>query len=484
MRLFRAAHISGDLEQAVVTTPDGTWLYDLEGRQPAADHEITLFFAHALDIEEIEDADLAMLSEERLRDRMRSSIDRARALHGMLVGMDRDLSAPTKRAGILEAERLISKDTIKQFVERRFLRSSDAERFDSTAARTAATDAKAPAAAELYKIVAGSHLPLIESLIRTSNPGNPDEALDAAREDGLVADLARAMHSGEEKRLTAALDGNEVRGRRRLAPQVRQRIEQEFLLLHGALRPLDPYPRPNRRPDDVRDLLMEGRPGHHWASANRTLNRFFVVNLEWVIAELGVNHTTTGEYFQEARRVIAHETAWPQETPFIFECSKIQIAPKKRHDAKLFGHAATIVVAMEMAATHMKSNINIYDYLRIFDAGFYIEGFDLPTLERCSDSIPDFERNVTEHSGQFEKSLVRQMAQGFTVSRHVAESIVSFVEQHLPGIEIGSVRRAGDAEASVYHSAPRRGAAPALRVPRYRAPEELPRIGDARFRKQ
>jgi hypothetical protein len=247
----------------------------------------------------------------------------------------------------------------------------------------------------------------------------------------------------------------------------------------------------NKRPEDVTRLLYGGETHSEWFPANRRANRFFVINLSSVIGHLDLDHTKAQPYFSRAQQAIADQTNWRTQFRFDYQSSHTQIFPGKQRLPKLFGHAATIIVAMEFAAAEIEPGYNVYDYLRILPAQYFVDRFDAAVRERLMQSHNAM--NVADRAAKFgaeraERSfdevclwkidqehstdLLQQITSGYCVTKYTAEKLAEFINEHYPEPKPFEIRSAG-AEA-VSNDLGTKNAAPALRVPRTRPTSELP----------
>jgi hypothetical protein len=250
----------------------------------------------------------------------------------------------------------------------------------------------------------------------------------------------------------------------------------------------------NRRPADVRDLMLESTPSDDWYAVSRKHNRFFVTNLGSVIDALGVDHTTSGPYFTAAEEAIKTETTWLADSGFTFSSSKTQIYPKDRGKAKLYGHAATIIVAMELYARERRPTFNVYDHLRILPAQYYVDRLDRTRLDALKANYLGLDKSTREEKfgrqappsfaeacihalGQVEEALLDQLVAGHCITRHVAQALVSFVAEGFPDqLHLGPVRFAGEEPSDPRSLLGNKSAAPALRVPRRFDISQLPPV--------
>lgn len=245
---------------------------------------------------------------------------------------------------------------------------------------------------------------------------------------------------------------------------------------------------PNRRPENVERLLVEGETHTHWFAANRKINRFFVTNLKEVVGHVGVEHTTAKTYFDDAKKVIKDQTKWYQQHPFEYESSHAQIYPNMVREKKRFGHAATIIVALELAAAEKRPDFNVYDYLRILPVQYFVDGFDESAHRQLIDAFskldPETRQAKFGKDGSFDeiclfeidqaqsKNLLAEMVSGHCITKYTARKFVDFVSTQFPEIPIGPVRSAG--EESENDRLGTKTPAPSLRVKRTWEIKELP----------
>lgn len=201
---------------------------------------------------------------------------------------------------------------------------------------------------------------------------------------------------------------------------------------------------PSRRPTDPISLLLHQDIGTLWQARNLKANRFSVLNLDVVIGEIGLDHTTSAPFFQQAKTEILASN-WRTLRNFEYGCSHTQIYPPVRNEARRFGHAATAVVAMELAAAKRVPGYDVYDKLRILPATYFVDGFDREQYDLAKAADPNFEENCLKAIGQeFDKGLVYQHCCGMTITKPVAEGVLKFVKLVLPKSTLGPVLCVGD----------------------------------------
>lgn len=244
----------------------------------------------------------------------------------------------------------------------------------------------------------------------------------------------------------------------------------------------------NQRPQNVADLMFEAETYDGWFSANWKHNRFYVLNAKKLIGDLKLEHTKGAPAFTEAKRIINEDTDWPTQFAFDYGCSHTSIYPDKIESAKSFGHAVTIIVALEVWAASHNSSINVYDYLRIIPAQYFVDQLDKKRLADLAkhhneltedektakfgvDARLSFNKLCVQRISQINENLLLQMVSGMCVTRLVGENLIAFINEHYPeDLHIGPVLPCGSDDA-VSPGLGRKNAATALRVPKLRAPE-------------
>ncbi|MDP3737497.1 MAG: hypothetical protein Q8R02_08905 [Hyphomonadaceae bacterium] len=219
-------------------------------------------------------------------------------------------------------------------------------------------------------------------------------------------------------------------------------------------------------------------------------NRFYILNLQTVIGKLGIAPTTMSNAFKEFGPLIAQETEWAKQVPAKFGCNHTHIQTTKQLQPKQFGHAVTIIFVLDKYAQKIGADFDVYDYLRIIPAQYFIDGFDkdhynalvkfyaeMKVADRIAifgdDPPPNFDVACLNAIDQPPKSgLILQMAWGFCVTRYVADHVRQFINSKFPkDRHVGLVLASG--QESNTEGASSKNAASDLRVPRLRAVEEL-----------
>ena len=249
---------------------------------------------------------------------------------------------------------------------------------------------------------------------------------------------------------------------------------------------------PNQRPERVDTLLYGGEVSSNWYFANRRANRFRIVNIVDVLEKLELDHTTARSYFRDANKEIQTNTDWYNQFKFEYDASHVQIYPDKLLKPKLFGHAATIIVALEFAARDKSPDLNVYDYLRILPIQYFADRLDADRLRNIENYFASLSpANRAERFGadsidktfeqtclaaieqEYSERLLSQIVAGYTITKYTAEKLVEFLNSACPqNLQIGPVRAAGD--DAITEKLGYRNAAPSLHVPRRRAPSDLP----------
>lgn len=248
-------------------------------------------------------------------------------------------------------------------------------------------------------------------------------------------------------------------------------------------------PGTNKRPQSVVSLLTERELHSEWFIHANRKNRFFVTNLGTVLNLLPIGgHTKAGSYFKEAERIVREETEWGKQYAFEYRSHPRHLSDQKRLQAKLFGHAATIIVAMEVAAQQLKTQVNVYDLLRILPAHFFVDLFDqqrLTKLIEVYDAMPEadkvtrfgpekagfsFERQCLSAIAQPNSDdLLKQVTSGHCLTKFTAGLLMSFVNTHFDSaLHVGPVLVSGADAARTNLGTD--SVAPSLRVPRTLSP--------------
>jgi hypothetical protein len=175
-----------------------------------------------------------------------------------------------------------------------------------------------------------------------------------------------------------------------------------------------------------------------------------------------------------------------------YVASWTQLAQRVRNGPKHFGIAATIVVAMEVAASELKPHVNVYDYLRIIPAQYFVDRLEAARLQELrtlytalseADRVEKFGDNATSASfdavclaylGQaYSTNLLDEHAAGFCITRYVADLLLKFVNEKFPAeYHVGPVYAAGEDSISINLGTKNR-AAPSLRVPKGLAQDRI-----------
>jgi hypothetical protein len=245
---------------------------------------------------------------------------------------------------------------------------------------------------------------------------------------------------------------------------------------------------PNARPRKVTSLLHDSGEHLAWTHANRRQNRFYVVNLPLVLGKIPVQITKYEADFKAAEKAIAEGTTWRTDHPFDYLCSPTQIYDRAR-EPKTFDRAATIIVAMEIAARRTNAPVNVYDFLRIMAADCFVDKFDtkrLTELEAAHEAMTSDERMTAFGPAfankkfeeiclamieQSKEGLVRKLTEGYCATHYTCEKLMSFVNTHCPDLRVGPILQSG--QHSISSGLGERAAAEGLRVPATIEQEQL-----------
>jgi hypothetical protein len=239
-------------------------------------------------------------------------------------------------------------------------------------------------------------------------------------------------------------------------------------------------------------LFYQGAPYPNWKLHNKDVNRFFVVNLTEVIDRLGVLHTRMEPCFKQALAEI-RASDWVNQYKSNWICSHTQITPENRRRAKTFSRAAAIIVALELYADQTNAGLNVYDYLRVLPAFYWVDQFETNRLAALSGHYQTMSpAQRTAAFGQHAKenfaatilamldqitatTLLDELADGWCVTRFIAERLCTLINTpHFPqSLHIGPVLGVGEESANPRMRVGRNGPAQLMRVPRFRTPEQL-----------
>ncbi|MEM1195665.1 MAG: hypothetical protein AAGH57_06140 [Pseudomonadota bacterium] len=251
----------------------------------------------------------------------------------------------------------------------------------------------------------------------------------------------------------------------------------------------------NKRPERVDTFLFEGDVFEGWHLENSSKNRFYLVNLETVMSRLGVKTHSFSHTLDQAQKAIIQDTDWRDQYFFDFKCSNTQLKNRSRFAPKLFDRAATIIVAMELRAKEVAPEYNVYDYLRIVPATYFVDEFRLATLRDLEAHFRGFKPEEKadffgEHAARtFQETalgalgqktngdLLSLMATGYTATRWMCDGLRQLVQDAFPEeYHLGATLHAGSEDAADYDDEIRLGskaAAKSLKVPRNRQPGQL-----------
>jgi len=250
----------------------------------------------------------------------------------------------------------------------------------------------------------------------------------------------------------------------------------------------------NQRPADVTSFFYQGEAYENWKLHNKNKNRFFVLNIDRVLDLLDISHTKMEADFAAACASVS-ASAWATQYRSEWDCSHTQIYPANRNAAKTFSRAVSVIEALNVTAARTRPDVNVYDFLRIVPAFYFIDGFDeerLAALEaHFSTLTPEQQREGLGSAGatiqtfseacllsvsQSSKGrLLKHLATGYCATKFVVEGIRTFVnsDRFPANLHVGPVLRAGEVSPQHGELPPRKAAARDLLVPRRREPARL-----------
>lgn len=249
----------------------------------------------------------------------------------------------------------------------------------------------------------------------------------------------------------------------------------------------------NKRPERVTDLLYQGGVHSGLWSASSKKTRYFILNVSTVVSMLGIEPTNMKTAFTKYPPMILTETKWAEQVKATYNCGHSLLQRKQHAKPRFFEQAVTIIFVLEKYAKEIGSDINVYDYLRIIPAHYFIDDFDKDALHAISkhyeelsvedrtakfgqDAPEDFETACLQAIDQPPRgNLIKQLSWGMCVSRYVADHVRDFINSNFPSkLHVGRVLASG--QTANWDGGGTKGAASELKVPKTRAPDELQQI--------
>jgi hypothetical protein len=227
---------------------------------------------------------------------------------------------------------------------------------------------------------------------------------------------------------------------------------------------------PNRRPDNVLRLMHQGDGYPHWAHNNQHKKRFFLTNFASIITQYRAvvgRRDDLKQYLEKAATEIsANNPEWNLEYPGIYLAGNTQISDSRIKEGKWFDFAASIIVAMELAFKDKGIPVNVYDYLRIVPAFYFINAFDsgkLAAIKSAYAAMSNDEKLArfgkfgagADHKsfyqicfaavGQTEDgSVVDGLAKGYLATKYVCDGLVQLINENFdPSCHVGEALGAG-----------------------------------------
>lgn len=112
-----------------------------------------------------------------------------------------------------------------------------------------------------------------------------------------------------------------------------------------------------------------------------------------------------------------------------------------------FDKAVKTILLCHLAAKALKEEgfINaepsdVYKNMRIEPAVFYLRDFDIRALNALLDKEAYLISDLTDASGQTHKMVFEDMARGYTVTRKLAENLMTFMSKHKIDIPVGPIQ--------------------------------------------
>lgn len=202
------------------------------------------------------------------------------------------------------------------------------------------------------------------------------------------------------------------------------------------------------RPAGFFDLFISNGMNAEKVSRLEEANRFIVVNLEQLVDELDIAYSAAQHLLDRAAQAVKDETNWSSSFDTVWKTSKMQLQRDSQRSGKMPAKAATIIVALELAAHEKNKRINIYERTGILECNHFVDLFDtdrLNALTRHYDSLSEadraakfgesartesFEDVCLKEAGQpFSTGLLAQMAKGDCAPQKLCGNLVNFINQ-------------------------------------------------------
>lgn len=228
--------------------------------------------------------------------------------------------------------------------------------------------------------------------------------------------------------------------------------------------------RPALRPQRIEGLLLhpicddpsvEGAECYtDWDRDHVGSTRFYVGGILWFMRQTRVNSSTLATYAEAAASVIEQNTEWhdivnvrDSDRRWTEPVARQQFDRAVNRGAQYIQKAATIIMACELCAadlleannTRLKDSIeqpeDVYRMMTIIPACWNVNSFNSRFIESLNGDQVRHLKTLQHAIGEDSVAVLRDLADGFTVTHSTATGVRSAVRDQLPEqFEVGEVR--------------------------------------------
>ncbi len=206
-------------------------------------------------------------------------------------------------------------------------------------------------------------------------------------------------------------------------------------------------------PSNPIDLLMEPVTDAGWEFGLGKKRIFLIHGIKWFrSAVLGkkLSVSDAAMYIKDMKQRLSLREDWTNLSfdwtapfsprQFIDAASPAKLVPLQ------FDKAVQVLLLCEVIADELHKNYqgtlvgnDVYRSMAILPACFYIHDFDREALRRASEAVPQLLTKLREATRQRSTQVFRDMAEGKTVTKWLAEATRAALINEAPDLELGSV---------------------------------------------
>jgi len=188
--------------------------------------------------------------------------------------------------------------------------------------------------------------------------------------------------------------------------------------------------------------------------------RFFVGGILWFMRQTKVNSSTLASYAEEAARVVESQTEWHDivnvrnsDERWRENVARQQFDRAVNRSSQYIQKAATIIMACELCASDLiksgnaalKDSISkpedIYKMMTIIPACWNVNDFNQDFMAQVDSSGAPHLKTVQHAIGEDSVDVLKDLADGFTVTYPTAKGVLDAVNSELPSeYSVGLVR--------------------------------------------